>query len=110
LSQILDFFSAPLIIEPAPRQLSGDSGLLAIRPSDQRRGLPQAFADARDATRDPERLDYPFVVFVRFGVFSTQAEQPGRRAGRPRWSRLAGPLPAAMEPAGRAVAAPAAVV
>ncbi len=35
----LAFFGTPLVIEPSPGQLSGDAGLLPIRPFDQRMGL-----------------------------------------------------------------------
>jgi hypothetical protein len=41
--QILDFLGTPLVIEPSPGQLSGDAGLLPIRPFDQRIGLTKGF-------------------------------------------------------------------
>src|SRR5215470_13731389 len=53
--QVLDFFGTPLVIEPSAGQLSGDAGLLPVRPFDQRIGLTQAFADALDDPRDPMR-------------------------------------------------------
>jgi hypothetical protein len=33
-TQCLAFFGTPLVIEPSPGQLSGDAGLLLIRPFD----------------------------------------------------------------------------
>jgi hypothetical protein len=41
--QVLDFFGTRLVIEPSRGQLSGDAGLLPIRPFDERIGLTQAF-------------------------------------------------------------------
>ncbi|MFO0844029.1 MAG: transposase [Gemmataceae bacterium] len=46
--QGLDFFGIPLVIEPSPSQLSGDTGLLPVRQFDERIGLTRAFADALD--------------------------------------------------------------
>ncbi len=51
--QILDFFGTPLVIEPAPGQLSSHAGLLPIRPFDECVRLTRAFADAWD---DPATL------------------------------------------------------
>jgi hypothetical protein len=50
--QVLDFFGTRVLIEPLPGQLSSDTGLLPIRPFDQRIGLIWAFAEAQDV-RDP---------------------------------------------------------
>ena len=49
--QVLDFFGAPLVIEPSPGQLSSDAGLLPIRQFDQRIGLTRAYAEAVDGPR-----------------------------------------------------------
>jgi hypothetical protein len=44
------------LIEPSPDKHSGDAGLLPIRPFDQRIGFTQAFPDALDGHRGPERI------------------------------------------------------
>jgi hypothetical protein len=46
--QCLGFFGTPLVIEASPGQLSGDAGLLSIRPLDPYIGLTNAFAEALD--------------------------------------------------------------
>src|SRR5215471_16478243 len=71
--QRLDFFGTPLVIEPSPGQLSGDAGLLPIRPFDQRIGLTRAFADALDDPRDPELTEHTFLEMVRSRVFGILA-------------------------------------
>ena len=56
--QILDFFGRPLFIEPSPRQLSGDAGLLPVRQFDQRISLTQTFAEALDDPRDLHLVEH----------------------------------------------------
>jgi hypothetical protein len=56
----LDFFGTPLVIEPSPGQLSGDAGLLPLRPFDRRIGLTRAFADALDDPRDSDLRCPPY--------------------------------------------------
>ena len=56
--QVLDFFGAPLVIEPSAGQLSSHAGLLPIRQFDQRIGLTRAVADALDDPRDPDRRQF----------------------------------------------------
>jgi hypothetical protein len=79
-SQRLDFFGIPLVIEPAPGQLSGDAGLLPARPFDERIGLTRAFADALDDPRDPDLTEHTFLEMVRsrvYGILAGYAEQNG---------------------------------
>ncbi len=63
--QSLDFFGTPIIIEPAPGQLSSDARLLPIPQFDQRMGLTQAFPDALDDPRTPQLTEHTFVEMVR---------------------------------------------
>ena len=71
--QVLDFFGAPLVIEPSPGQLSGDAGLLPVRQFDQRIGLTRANACALDAPRDPDLTEHSFLEMVRSRVYGTLA-------------------------------------
>ena len=71
--QVLDFFGAPLVIEPSPGQLSGDAGLLPVRQFDQRIGLTGAFAGALDDPRDPDLTEHTFPGMVRSRVYGTRA-------------------------------------
>src|SRR6516162_3606191 len=66
--QVLAFFGTPLVIEPAPGQLSSDAGLLPIRQFDQRIGLTGAFADALDEPRDLDLTEHSFLEMVRARV------------------------------------------
>src|SRR5207247_595136 len=59
--------------EPSPGQRTSDAGLLPVRPSNQRIGLTQAFADALDDPRDPERTGYTFLERVRARVYGILA-------------------------------------
>jgi hypothetical protein len=68
----------PLVIEPAPGQLSGDAGLLPIRQFDQRIGLTRAFAEALDDPRDPDLTEHSFLEMVRsrvYGILAGYADQ-----------------------------------
>jgi hypothetical protein len=49
--QVLTFFGTPLVLEPSPRQLSSDAGLLPVRQFDQRIGRTRAYAEAVDGPR-----------------------------------------------------------
>ena len=71
--QVLDFFGTPLVIEPSPGPLSSDAGLLPVRQFDQRLGLTQAFADALDDPRDPDRTEHTFLEMVRARVYGILA-------------------------------------
>lgn len=66
--QCLAFFGTPLVIEPSPGQLSGDAGLLPIRPFDQGIGLTRTFAEALDDPRDPDCTKHGFLEMVRVRV------------------------------------------
>ncbi len=70
---ILDFFGTPLVIEPSPGQLSGDAGLLPVRPFGQRVGLTRAFAGALDDPRAPDLTEHSFLEMVRSRVSGTLA-------------------------------------
>jgi hypothetical protein len=63
--QSLDFFRAPLVIEPSAGQLSSDAGLLPLRYFDERIGLARAFADALDDPRDPDLTEHTVLEMVR---------------------------------------------
>jgi hypothetical protein len=63
--QCLAFFGTPLVIEPSPSQLSGDAGLLPIRPFDPYISLASAFAEALDDARDSELTEHTFPQMVR---------------------------------------------
>jgi hypothetical protein len=71
--QVLDFFGTPLVIEPSPGQLSSDAGLLPIRQFDQRISLTEAFAEALDDPRDPDRTEHTFLEMVRSRVYGILA-------------------------------------
>jgi hypothetical protein len=71
--QVLDFFGAPLVIEPSPGQLSGDAGFLPIRQFDQRTGLTRAFAQALDDPRDPDLTEHTLLEMVRARVYGILA-------------------------------------
>jgi hypothetical protein len=76
--QVLDFFGTPLVLEPSPGQLSGDTGLLPIRQFDQRIGLTWAFADALDDPRDAGLAEHTFLEMVRsrvYGILAGYADQ-----------------------------------
>src|SRR5262249_28211091 len=47
-------FRTPLVIEPSPGQLTGDAGLLPVRPFTEQTGLTRANACALDDPRDPD--------------------------------------------------------
>jgi hypothetical protein len=63
--QVLDFLDTPLVLEPSPGQLTGNAGLLPIRPFDQRIGLTRAFASALNDPRDPDLTEHTFLEMVR---------------------------------------------
>ena len=71
--QVLDCFGTPLVIEPSPGQLTSYAGLLPVRQFDQRLGLTQAFADALDDPRDPDRTEPSFLEMVRARVYGILA-------------------------------------
>jgi hypothetical protein len=71
--QVLNFFGMPLVIEPSPGQLSGDTGLLPIRQFDERIGLTRGFADALDDPRDADLTDHTFLEMVRSRVYGILA-------------------------------------
>jgi hypothetical protein len=71
--QVLDFFGTPLVIEPAPGQLSSDAGLLPVLQFDQGIGLTRAFADALDDPRDPDLTEHTFLEMVRSRVYGILA-------------------------------------
>src|SRR5215831_1400945 len=71
--QVLDFFGAPLVIEPSQGQLSSDAGLLPIREFDDRIGLTRAFAAALDDPRDSDLTEHSFLEMVRSRVFGILA-------------------------------------
>ena len=71
--QCLDFFGTPLVIEPSPGQLSGDTGLLPIRQFDQRIGLTQVFAAALDDPRVADLTEHTFLEMVRSSVYGILA-------------------------------------
>jgi hypothetical protein len=65
LQHCLAFFGTPLGIEPSQGQLSGDAGLLPIRPFDPYIGLTSAFAEALDDLRDWDLTEHAFPEMVR---------------------------------------------
>jgi hypothetical protein len=71
--QVLDFFGAPLIVEPSVGQLSGDAGLLPVRQFDQRIALTRSFAEALDDPRDPDLTEHTFLEMVRSRVYGILA-------------------------------------
>jgi Transposase DDE domain group 1 len=71
--QVLDFFGAPLVIEPSAGQLSSDAGLLPVRQFDQGIGLTRAFAEALDDPRDPALTEHPILEMVRSRVYGILA-------------------------------------
>jgi hypothetical protein len=76
--QRLDFFGAPLVLEPSPGQLSSDAGLVPIGQFDQRIGLTRAFAEALDDPRDPDLTEHTFLEMVRarvYGILAGYADQ-----------------------------------
>ena len=68
--QCLGVFGTPLVIEPAPGQLSSDAGLLPLCQFDDRIGLSRAFADALDDPRDPALIEHTYLEMVRARVYS----------------------------------------
>jgi hypothetical protein len=72
--QVLDFFGAPLVIEPSAGQLSSDAGLLPIRQFDQRIGLTRAFTEALDDPRDPDLTQHTVLEMVRSRVYGILAD------------------------------------
>ena len=76
--QVLDFFGAPLIVEPSVGQLSGDAGLLPVRQFDQRIALTRSFAAALDDPRDPDLTEHTFLEMVRsrtYGILAGYEDQ-----------------------------------
>jgi hypothetical protein len=73
---VLAFSGTPLVIEPSLGQLSGDAGLLPIRPFDPYIGLIEAFAESLDDPRDPDRTEHIFLEMVR----SRGDDREGRRS------------------------------
>ena len=69
----LDFFTLPLVVEPAPGRLTSDAGLLPFRQLDQRLGLTEAFARALHDPRDPGRTEHPLPEMVRSRVYGILA-------------------------------------
>jgi Transposase DDE domain group 1 len=69
----LDFFGAPIVLEPATAQLSSDAGLLPVRQLDERLGLTRAFAAALNDPRDPELLEHTNLEMVRSRVYGILA-------------------------------------
>jgi hypothetical protein len=57
---MLTFFGTPLVIEPLPDQLSGDAGLLPIRPFDKGIGRTRAFAEVLENPREPDLTEHTF--------------------------------------------------
>jgi hypothetical protein len=67
-----------LVIEPSPGQLSGDAGLLPVRPFDKHFGLTRAFAEALDDPRDHGLTAHTFLEMVRsrvYGILAGYADQ-----------------------------------
>jgi hypothetical protein len=69
----LPFFGTPLLLEPAPGQLSSDAGLLPFRQLDQHLGLTAAFAAALHDPRDPDLLEHTPLEMVRSRVYGILA-------------------------------------
>jgi hypothetical protein len=63
----------PLVVEPSQAQLSSDAGLLPLRQFDEQIGLTQAFAQALNDPRDPERCDHSVLEMVRSRVYGVLA-------------------------------------
>jgi hypothetical protein len=61
------------VIELSQGQLSGDAGLLPVRPFDQSIGLTRAFADALDDPRDPDLSENTFWEMVWSRVYGILA-------------------------------------
>ena len=66
--QVLNFFGTPLAIEPSPGQLSGDAGLLLIRPFGQCIGLTQANACPLSDRHQPELTQRTYLEMGRARV------------------------------------------
>jgi hypothetical protein len=73
-----DFFTLPVVVEPAAGQLTSDAGLLPFRQLDQRLGLTEAFAQALNDPRDPDLTEHPLLEMVRsrvYGILAGYADQ-----------------------------------
>jgi hypothetical protein len=69
----LDFFDTSLVIEPSPREPSGDAGLLPIRQFDERIGVTRAFTGALDDLHDPDFTELKFLEMARSRVYGILA-------------------------------------
>jgi hypothetical protein len=76
--QVPDFFGTPDVVQSSPGQLSGDAGLLSIRPFEQRVGLTRASVAALDDDRDPGLTWHIFL----FHVLNSLAPRPLHRVPR----------------------------
>jgi hypothetical protein len=63
----------PIQVEVSDAALTSDTGLLPIRPFDQRIGLTRAFAEALDDPRDPDLTEHTFLEMVRSRVYGILA-------------------------------------
>jgi hypothetical protein len=71
--QCLNFFGAPIVIEPSAGQHGSGAGLLPIRQFDQSIGLTRAFVDALDDPRDPDLTEHTFLEMARARGYGTLA-------------------------------------
>jgi Transposase DDE domain group 1 len=71
--ETFDFFQTPVVLEPAPGQLSSDAGLLPFRQLDQRLALTQAVAAVLNDPRDPDLLQHTTLEMVRARVYGILA-------------------------------------
>src|SRR5262249_59031364 len=79
--QCLNFFGMPLVIEPAPGQLSSDAPRLPLRQLDQRNGVTRALAYALDEARDPQLTERTPLEMIRsrvHGILAGYANQNDR--------------------------------
>lgn len=68
-----DFFSLPVVVEPAAGQLTSDAGLWPFRQLDPRLGLTAAFARVLNDPRDPDLTEHPLLEMVRSRVYGILA-------------------------------------
>jgi hypothetical protein len=102
--QRLDFSGTPLVSEVSPGQLSGDAGLLPIRPLDEHIGLTRANACALDDPRDSAWTEHTSLERVRthvYGILADYEDQNGHDTLRcdPVFKLVAGRPPDGADPA-----------
>jgi hypothetical protein len=68
-----DFFSLPVVVEPAAGQLTSDAGLLPFRQLDDQLGFTQSFAAVLNDPRDPDLIDHSLLAMVRARVYGILA-------------------------------------